>query len=191
MDDKGRTESGHQVTVNQVVAWNLARIRRDAGLTQQQLADRAGWTKASVSEAEVSWNGRRTREFSAQDLAVFAIALGVPLAAFFLAPDGEECWFADGEGHPRGMGELMHRALPDSEDETPAMGAYRERWAVRLRRYFANDPGTIARSGRWFGDRAARQALAARLRADRDHFLEAARRAEVLAIRVYPEREEP
>lgn len=187
MDDTGRTGSGREVTVNQVVAWNLARIRRDAGLTQQQLAGMVGWTKSSVSEAEVSWNGKRTREFSAQDLAVLSLALGVPLAAFFLAPDGGEHWFPDGAGQRRGMGELMRLLFPDSSDDTPAMGAYRDRWNARMRRYFAGDKGIEALSARWIGDRAERRAWAARIRSDRDHLLAAAQRAEDLAAQVCPE----
>lgn len=191
VDDTGRTGSGHEVTVNQVVAWNLARVRKDAGLTQQQLAEKIGWTAASVSEAERSWDGKRTREFSAQDLAVLALALGVPVAAFFLAPGDEEHWFADGTGRRRGMGELMRRLFPDSEDDTDALNAYRARWNARMARYFADDPGIRAFADRWIGDRADRRMWAARLRSDRDHFLDAAERAEALAAQIEPEQEKP
>lgn len=191
MDDTGRTESGREVTVNQVVAWNLARVRRDAGLTQQQLAEKIGWTAASVSEAERSWDGKRTREFSAHDLTVLAFALGVPLAAFFLAPGDAGHWFADGTGTRRGMDELMRRLFPDSEDDSPALDAYRERWNERMARYFAEDPGIQELAARWTGDRAERRMWAERLRSDRDHLLAAAERTGALADRIDPGQEKP
>lgn len=89
---------GVHVTVNQIVAYNMARYRKAAGLTQEELADRlAGWTpkrwsKAAVSAAERSWDGKRVRQFDADLLFGLALAFGLPITAFFLPPadDGVE-----------------------------------------------------------------------------------------------------
>ena len=43
-----------------------------------------------VSELERSWDGERRREFDAHEIAVFAAALKVPIAYFFLPPPGED-----------------------------------------------------------------------------------------------------
>lgn len=176
VDDTGRTESGHEVTVNQVVAWNLARVRRDAGLTQQQLAGKIGWTAASVSEAERSWDGKRTREFDARALAAIAVALGVPLSALFLPPEGAgDLSFRDGAGQEHGMRDLMRVAIPDNDDETPVMGAYRKRWNAAGERYFGDDPDWMRLAARWVGDIAGRrQEISARLRARRNDLLDCA-----------------
>src|SRR5690348_15766941 len=55
------------VSVNDVVSLNLGYFRKAAGLTQQELADRIGWLKQVVSTAERSWEGRRSRNFTAGD----------------------------------------------------------------------------------------------------------------------------
>src|SRR5260370_31560685 len=89
--------SGRHVTINQVVAHNVTRFRKAAGLTQEELGERlGGWTKAAVSEAERTWDGKRIRQFVADTLAALATALGIPLLALFLPPDqdrGERLMF--------------------------------------------------------------------------------------------------
>ncbi|WP_152990150.1 helix-turn-helix domain-containing protein [Sphaerimonospora mesophila] len=90
---------GRHITPNMVVAYNMARWRRAAGLTQEELADRLNrglgeqvWSNASVSAAERSWDGRRVRQFDADTIASLATALGLPVSALFLPPadDGVE-----------------------------------------------------------------------------------------------------
>lgn len=195
MDSTNGTESGREITVNQAVAWNLARVHRDAGLTQQQLGERIGWTSASVSEAERSWDGKRVREFSAHDLAVIALALAVPVAALLLPPDEEErLWFADGEGEARDIGALMRLAMPDNAGQAPAMRAYRLRWDRHLRHYYAGDTAFTDLAGQWVGEPADRAMLAARLRRDRERLLGAVRGAaatlDVVAARLDPQEAE-
>lgn len=75
-----------QVTINQVVAWNLAYFRDVAGLTGEQLGQRLGWSKAIVSAAERSWDGKRIRQFTADDMVAISLVLDVPIAAFLLPP---------------------------------------------------------------------------------------------------------
>jgi DNA-directed RNA polymerase specialized sigma24 family protein len=81
------------LTPNQLVAYNLARLRRERGLTQEQAAELlephlgVRWSKAAFSQVEQSVLGKRHREFTADDLVAFARAFDVPLAWFFLPPD--------------------------------------------------------------------------------------------------------
>ncbi|MER7363608.1 helix-turn-helix domain-containing protein [Nonomuraea wenchangensis] len=83
----------HLVTMNQLVAHNITYWRRQHGWTQSELGKRLRegtskpWTKASVSAAERSWDGKRVRKFDADELLALAKALEVPLAALFLPPD--------------------------------------------------------------------------------------------------------
>ena len=145
------------MTINQVVAYNMARFRKAAGLTQEELGKRlGGWTKAAVSAAERSWDGKRIRQFDADTVTGIAMALGVPLLALFLPPDGE-----DGGGpllfrtHERGaasssVGDLMRLVMPDNDDDTTAMQAYRERLVAAAGKFVDPDLGEDVR--RWLQD---------------------------------------
>ena len=79
------------LTANQLVAYNLMRIRKAHGLSQEQAAERierylgVRWSKAVYSAAERSYvNSGRIRQFTADDLYAFSMAFGVPLPYFFL-----------------------------------------------------------------------------------------------------------
>jgi len=138
------------VTVNQVVAWNIAWYRREAGMTQQQVADLLGWPQNKVSEAERSWDGKRTREFDAQLLAELAIVFGIPVVAFFLPPlvDDTAIAFPDQAGDPRTMTELMWLVMHDSDDKSPALTAYRRRFRIQVQHYLGDD--WLQEGDRWF-----------------------------------------
>lgn len=166
------------VTANQVVAWNLARYRKAAGLTQAELAALIGWGDGAVSDAERSWKGGRVREFDAHALTAIAFALGIPVLALLLPPDGDgqgERWEMDaGPGQGRvSMGDYLTETLipdgPDGEDgdgENPALAEYVLRYARSVDRYIP-DPLQNARAMRWMRDRHPRRVLAefaARLR---------------------------
>jgi transcriptional regulator with XRE-family HTH domain len=181
--DTETTGPPREITVNQAVAWNVAWLRRNAGLTQEQLGELIGWTSAQVSEAERSWAGRRVREFDAQALAAIAAGFGVPLSALFLPPEDEGVYsFRDGTGKERGMRDMMRLAIPDNDEETPAMNAYRKRWNEAARRYFADDPGWMRLAARWVGNIAdRRREISGRLRAHRDALLGAAAEYDELA----------
>ncbi len=84
------------VSVSQVVAYNLRRIRQALGLNQEQATERLApflgvrWSKAVYSAAERSYDGKRVRQFTAAEVAAFALAFGVPAAYFFLPPKPED-----------------------------------------------------------------------------------------------------
>jgi transcriptional regulator with XRE-family HTH domain len=121
------------VTVNQIVARNVAWFRRAAGMTQEQLGGLLGWPQNKVSEAERSWNGKRTRQFDADELVALSLAFGVPLNAFFLPPpdDGHDARYTfqpPGAEEPLDMGALLGAVTSDSDSEADVMQAYRVRY---------------------------------------------------------------
>ena len=75
------------MTVNRLVAYNMAFFRKAAGLGQQEFGAPLGWSVASVSAAERSWDGKRVKKFDADELVLIAAVLGVPLAALYLPPE--------------------------------------------------------------------------------------------------------
>jgi transcriptional regulator with XRE-family HTH domain len=134
----------HPVTANQVVAWNIAWLRREAGMTQQDLAGLLGWPQNKVSEAERSWNGKRTREFDAETVVALAVALGVPVNAFFLPPvdDGDEVSYVirpPGSDEDLDMGGLLAISITDTDEDTEVMASYRRRLLAAVGRYLGED----------------------------------------------------
>jgi hypothetical protein len=117
------------VSPNQVVAYNLARVRAYRQMTQDQarqaLAPYLGveWSKANYSAAERSMDGVRVRQFDADEIVAFARAFRVPIAWFFMPPDPAAADGADihldvpdakpGVGKP--MGELIDLVYGDDE----------------------------------------------------------------------------
>jgi transcriptional regulator with XRE-family HTH domain len=176
METDAQGSSARLVTVNQIVAWNISWYRRAAGMTQQQVADLLDWPHNKVSEAERSWDGKRTRQFDAQLLAELAGVFGIPIVAFFLPPlddAGADLRFPSSDGEPRTMTDLMWLAMHDSDDQSPVLDAYRQRFRVQAQQY--TDKGWPAEVERWFtipgqaeamADRAA--ALRARAAGSRD-----------------------
>lgn len=120
-----------RVTVNSIVAFNLAFFRKAAGLKQEELAERLGWGKTTVSTAERSWNARRVRSFSVEDLIGIAVALGIPVAALFLPPEDHGVAFRYVLDMPGGGAadvlDLLSYAFPVYRGDSPAMDAYRKR----------------------------------------------------------------
>lgn len=88
----GDTRATVHLTPNQIVAYNLAQARMWKGWTQEEAAEQlepylgARWSKASFSAAERSVDGRRVRQFSADELVAFSRCFGVPVGFFFLPP---------------------------------------------------------------------------------------------------------
>ena len=150
---------GRHITVNQVVAWNLAYFRKAAGLTQDELGERIGWSKAIVSAAERSLDGKRVRQFSADDIVTIATALGVPVVAMFLPPedDGVELrYLIDLPVHTYGTGavvnmchtmhDLMAFVVPEElarSDGEPDDRASDDDDSEALRRYWHRYIGSI------------------------------------------------
>lgn len=84
-------------TPNQLVAYNLARARQLRGWTQEQAAselakyqDGVEWSKVTWSAAERSIDGKRVRQFTADDLLALSQAFALPLTWWFLPPGSEE-----------------------------------------------------------------------------------------------------
>jgi transcriptional regulator with XRE-family HTH domain len=141
---------GQHVTVNQIVAWNMANFRKAAGYTQEELSERLGWSAAVVSAAERSWDANRIRQFTADDVAAIAWALDIPIAALFLPPedDGmEHRYLTDVPGTATSLGNScwdMHTLLKyvisdPGDDHHPAMQRYRERYVAAMNTYLGAD----------------------------------------------------
>ena len=158
---------GEHVTANQVVAYNVAYWRKAAGLTQEQLGERlGGWSKVIVSAAERSWDGKRVRQFTADDIVQLGRALGVPIAALFLPPEddgitrrylyhppGDDCL---------GMWALFALLISNpSNEDTPEMSRYRERYVEAMNRYV--DPGRGDELADYLEDLTTTERLAERL----------------------------
>lgn len=124
-DDTGPRE----VTVNQIVAWNMAYYRRAARLTQEQLGRAlGGWSVAAVSAAERSWDGPRTREFDAAEILAIARAIGVPHLALLLPPDDEPPgWAVRTVDAVLAPADYFAAIMPDLDDKTSVMDDYRNR----------------------------------------------------------------
>lgn len=84
------------ITANQLVAYNMARIRKTLGLSQEEAAERlephlgTRWSKTVYSTIERSYQGKRVRQFTGDDLVAFSRAFGVPVTYFFLPPKPED-----------------------------------------------------------------------------------------------------
>lgn len=189
--DAGATRQ--PVTVNQVVAWNIAYYRRVAGLTQKELGEWLGWTNNAVSEAERSWGGARVREFDAQTLAQLCLALGVPLIALFLPPDetGTARYVFTGPGGGvHDMADLTARiVMPDSAGDAPAMEAYRDRLRSAVTRYL--DPEWAEEVAGWLREIDDGERLddrAERLRARQAELIQAAEEIGDLASAIEKQR---
>lgn len=160
------------LTANQLVAYNLMRIRKTLGLSQEQAALRlepylgVRWSKAVYSAAERSYHGNRIRQFTADDLAAFALAFGVPVAYFFLPPRPEDrapgAYVRSGEtdvdwaalfevmlgGAYRAT--MLHRSLELPRDEVPTMASV-DLDSPSLLDAIASGQRLIARQHRWSG----------------------------------------
>jgi hypothetical protein len=134
------TVSERAVTVNQIVAWNMAFYRRAASLSQEELGRRmGGMSGTAVSAAERSWDGTRRRDFDAHELLSLSRALRVPVLALLLPPDDPDDGTALVAEMPGGerldMGAYFEAIMPDSDDQTPAMDRYRTRLTEASVRY--------------------------------------------------------
>lgn len=143
---------GRHLAVNQVVAWNLAYFRKAAGLTQDELGARIGWSNAIVSAAERSWDGKRVRAFTADDIVTIAAAFGLPIVAMFLPPedDGVDARYllhlpvGELETACLTMRDLMLRIVnPDetggASDEYPIVKRYWDRYVTAINGYLRAD----------------------------------------------------
>jgi transcriptional regulator with XRE-family HTH domain len=205
--DPGGNLPAEHLTIDQLVARNMRRWRLAAGLTQDELGARLGWTglraAANVSAAERSADpARDARRFDAQTLTELSLALSVPLVAFFFPPDddGQRArYMFTAAGRDYDMSDLMALAvMTDSPDDQPVMQAYRQAFTALAGRYL--DDEWQLEVGAWLrpieekelrAERADRLLDAAQqLRRDRDALGRAAAELELLAAAIDP-KEEP
>ena len=136
---------GKHVTVNQIVGFNVARWRKAAGMAQRELGEILGWSIQTVSAAERSWDGKRIRQFDADDILALCVALQIPIAALFLPPsdDGAKVryLFHVPERDPNclEMGSLFSLLMPEATGEGPAEQAWQDAYVAASNRYL--DPG--------------------------------------------------
>lgn len=155
------------VTIDQIVAANIRYWRRAASMTQEDLGDRIGWSAANVSAVERSADeARERRRLDAHALTLVALALGVPLIALFLPPEddgaGKEYRFTGGDGTGYGMAEFTERVvMPVSDDNSPVMGAYRQRLSDAADRYL--DPAWGKEVAGWLVQAESSEVRAARI----------------------------
>jgi transcriptional regulator with XRE-family HTH domain len=184
------------LTANQVVAWNMTHFRRAAALTQEELGELLGWSKAIVSAAERSWDGKRIRQFTVDDVAALARAFGIPLAALFLPPedDGDKKRYVlrltEKDAERLTMTDLTWLALTDNENESPVMNIYRNRLrgavTTYLDEFWAEE---VAGWLRQIDSDEARADRAARLRSRRAALLDLAAELADLADALEPDGE--
>lgn len=161
---------GRHVTMNQIVAMNMRHWRRTAGMTQEELGEKLGWSFRAVSAAErtaASKDGKG-RLFDAQTLTELSLALSVPLIALFLPPEddgnGQRYLFHSGERDADclDMGDLMGLVvMTDSDDDSDTMAAYRYRFTAAVDRYL--DPEWAKEVARWLRNLESEEVRAIRI----------------------------
>jgi hypothetical protein len=155
-----------EITASQLVAWNLARFRQAAGLQQDELGAKLGWSGKKVSALETSWKGGRPRQFEASVLVALSAALGIPVAAFLLPPedDGVNCRYVllGPEGQDDlSMADLAAQVISaPAEDDTKAMAYYRHRYEA-LAGYL--DPSRLHEVSGTFDDYTAEEHITVQL----------------------------
>jgi vacuolar-type H+-ATPase subunit E/Vma4 len=156
------------LSLNQVVAYNMAVFRRAAGLNQDEFGEHlGGWSAASVSAAERSWDGKRVKKFDADEIIAITRTLGIPVAALLLPPEDDGVAFRyvldlpGGEARP--LKDLLPLIVGGVTDDSPAMDAYQGRliaagWRYRLIDESFSDAEVERRQARHQADRLLRQA---------------------------------
>jgi transcriptional regulator with XRE-family HTH domain len=92
----GRRPPPNALTVHQVVAHNVFQARQLRGWTQEEAATEISTalgrplTAAGLSAIEKTYTSRRQRVIDVTELVAFARAFGLPIAWFFLPPQGRE-----------------------------------------------------------------------------------------------------
>lgn len=193
--EKYKTLPVEDITIDQVVAWNMRHWRRASNMTQEELGELIGWSAGNVSAAERSIEEHRDRRrFDAQTIADIAGALRIPIVALFLPPADDGVgkryqWHTDGS--PRDMASLMMLAMHDNDHKTATMTEYRDQYQGAVNAYLDEEWGKEA--GRWFApmdDNEARAEQAARFRSRQATLLRLAAEDEELADFLDPPDEE-
>lgn len=144
-DEEGAPDPS--LTGNEIVAVNLRWARRWRNMTQADLGEKLTaitgreWSRATVSAAERSAETDRVREFDADNLLAFSLALSLPAVFFLLPPEGFE-----GEVHASPDPEVTRRPGLTRSDHADAILGSREPDPVYVARL--RDLGRAALLGR-------------------------------------------
>ena len=104
------------------VGVNLRRLRLKAQMTQQELAERIGWQRIAIAQAE---SGKR--RFRIDDLAALCSGLGVSYRALLA---GQNDTVHDLDPHRQPLQQLIVQALGDGADEEPIIERNLDRNAI-------------------------------------------------------------
>lgn len=141
------------ITPNQLIGYNMSYWRRKRHMTQEELGEHLerltgrNWSKASVSAAERSWDGKRVRQFDADEIMALANVLEVPLTAFWLLPtdDGQTTQYAvsprpsstaDKALSGQEFVDYLISEMQDDEDLEPVLRHFAERFQALLDSHF-------------------------------------------------------
>ena len=118
--------------MSQLIAYNMSIFRKAAGLSQQEFGEHVGgWSAASVSAAERSWDSKRIKVFDADDIAKIAEALGIPLIALFLPPEDHgtavRYVLSSPDPHDKDLKHLLDIILTWPDSDSPGMQEFRRR----------------------------------------------------------------
>lgn len=102
------------LTANQLVGYNLKRVRLSLGLDQVQARARLkpyglDLSKNVYSAAERSYDGKRVRQFTGDEILAMSLAFGVPVAYFLVPPRLEDR--PEGAAPVSGKAEVAWRQL--------------------------------------------------------------------------------
>lgn len=140
------------LTPNQVVAQRIALARLLRGWTQEEAADRlepylgAKWSAATFSIVERSVDGKRIRQFAADELVALSRAFDVPIGWWFTPSWGDETALVVTPDAPDGMPtQLMVDVVMGSVDGFEAWANELLLWASNQRVIVDTATGKIVR----------------------------------------------
>src|SRR5215203_1933652 len=127
-------------TPNQIVAARITDARRLRNWTQEEAAERLApflgtrWSGATFSLVERSVDGKRIRQFTADELFALSRAFDLPIG-FFLTPlpdDDVSDGIATPDGGPEGVpSQLLIDALLGTEENFDCWSGALEEWGFR------------------------------------------------------------
>ncbi len=139
-------------TPNQVVAQRIALARQLRGWTQEEAADRLEpflgmrWSAATFSIVERSVDGKRIRQFSADELVALSRAFEVPIGWWFTPAWGDESAVVATPDAPEGLpAQLMVDVVMGAVDGFEAWANELLRWASTQRVIVDQATGRIVR----------------------------------------------
>ncbi len=148
-----RSERDHRAfTPNQVVAQRIAFARQLRGWTQEEAADRlepylgARWSAATFSIVERSVDGKRIRQFTADELVALSRAFDVPIGWWFTPSWGDDTAHVVTPDAPHGLpSQLMVDVVMGDVDGFEAWANELLLWASNQRVIIETATGKIVR----------------------------------------------